>query len=57
MSIVPPSQGLPNTPFTGHYFSVAASPILYGPLLADPWMTVMDVEVDLDPQLPEEVSE
>jgi hypothetical protein len=50
ISLLPPSQAHQDTPFTSHYFSVGASPVLYGPLIADPYLSIMDVEVDLNPK-------
>lgn len=42
----------PDTPFRSHYHPVSASTILYGPLLADPYIDVLSSELDLDPDPP-----
>lgn len=49
MSFVPPSQSGENTPFTSYYFSVGASPVLHGPMLANPWFNTTDITIKLDP--------
>ncbi len=56
INLLPPSQVQRDTPFTSHYFSVGASPVLYGPLLADPYVSVLSMEVDLNPQIPDEIA-
>lgn len=40
----------PDSPFRSHYHPVSASTILYGPRQADPYITTLNFEVDLDPK-------
>lgn len=63
MSLDPPSQSRPDTPFTSHYFSVGVSPVVYGPMIADPYFNMTGVrltlgtKVELHPEKPDEVRE
>lgn len=53
INVAPSAVAPKDTPFTSHYHPVQASSVLYGPLLADPYLTVLSMEVDLDPQIPD----
>jgi hypothetical protein len=53
MSVAPSEESSKGTPFEGFYHPMAATTVLYGPLLVDPYMDTLSVEVDLDPQVPE----
>lgn len=53
MDVAPSGESRRSTPFVGFYHPVAATTVLYGPLLVDPYFDILSVEVDLDPQVPE----
>ncbi|MBA2713878.1 MAG: hypothetical protein H0U55_10060 [Rubrobacteraceae bacterium] len=57
ISLDPPSQSRSDTLFTSHYFSVGASPVLYGPMIADPYFNTMSLKINFDPEIPDEVRE
>ena len=53
MDVAPSVESDRSTPFAGWYHPVAATTVLYGPLTVDPYFDILNIEVDLDPQVPE----
>jgi len=51
MDVAPSEEPRRSTPFVGFYHPVAATTVLYGPLLVDPYFDTLSFEVNLDPQV------
>ena len=56
MDVAPSGGNRRSTPFEGFYFPLNATTVLYGPLLVDPYFDMLSIEVDLNPQIPDELS-